>query len=549
MHTIDQIPATEITWNISDYLRLNAERSPHKPALLYPEKITYKEMEEVVNKYSYGLEDAGIKAGTKTIIMVPAGDEFFYLTFALLRIGAIPVMIDPGMGIKAMARALKDLNAEAFIGIPKARILRVLSPEIFRSVNKTIIINCKRHHDKKKSGHFQNGPTGIYPSYPVGKDNIAAIFFTSGSTGPAKGVIYTAGMLKSQIRVTRSHFNISSDDIDLCTFPLLGLFAICYGNSSVMADMDMMHPARLNPAKIIKNIRDHGCTRMFGSPMVINRLSQYGSAAGNKLPSLRIIITAGAPVHRHIMASFSKMLSGEAIIHTPYGATEALPVTDITGSELLRFDHDETGNESDICIGYPVEGIDVIIIEITDNPIGSWDQARQLNADEIGEIVVKAPWVTSEYFNNSDANLYSKIPGLRNNEIWHRMGDLGKIDRNGRLWFHGRKSQRVVTCGGTLYTIPVEAVFNRHPHVARSALVGIPVNDPGEKRPVICIQLKPGFSPSKLLIGELHESANEGRSTKGISDFLFVRKFPVDPRHNAKIFREKLAKWAAKKIK
>ncbi len=166
----------------------------------------------------------------------------------------------------------------------------------------------------------------------------------------------------SQIQVTKSHFNIGSEEIDLCTFPLLGLFAICHGNSSVIADMDMVHPVKLNPAKVIKNINDFRCTQMFGSPMILNKLSQYGSENKVRLPSLRMIISAGAPVHRNILESFSKLIENEAIIHTPYGATEALPVTDINSSELLGLACGE--NENGICIGYCVNGLEIKIIEI-----------------------------------------------------------------------------------------------------------------------------------------------------------------------------------------
>jgi len=129
------------------------------------------------------------------------------------------------------------------------------------------------------------------------------------------------------------------------------------------------------------------------------------------------------------------------------------------------------------------------------------------------------------------------------------MGDLGKIDADGLLWFYGRKTQRVITSGRTLFTIPCEAVFNRHPQVKRSALVGVEIKSSGVKRAVICIQLKSGFYPGQKLLHELHELGCSNHITRGISDILFKKKFPVDPRHNAKIFREKLALWASKRIR
>jgi len=535
--------------NISEYLKLHAYLSPDRPALLYPERITYRDLEEKVNKYSFGLDHNGIRAGTRTLVMVPAGTDFFVLTFALLRIGAVPVMIDPGMGIKAMSSVLADLEPEAFIGIPKAHLLRLVYPRVFKTVIIKFSTGSVSFFGAKRLENLVKDNPGQYPSHSDDPDDMAAIFFTSGSTGPAKGVIYTSGMLKSQIEITKSQFNIGSNEIDLCTFPLLGLFAICHGNSSVLADMDMIHPAKLDPDKIVKNIQDFQCTQMFGSPMVLNKLAEFCLPRKIMLPSLRNIISAGAPVHRHVMESFSELVSENAEIHTPFGATEALPVTDITASELTFIYSDEPENETPVCIGYPVEPLDVKILEITDRQIISWDKAILMPVSEVGEIVVKGPWVSTGYFKRNDADNLSKIPDFVTNEIWHRMGDLGKIDTHGRLWFYGRKSQRVVTSGATLFTIPCEAVFNRHPDVARSALVGIPLNISGFKKPVICIQLKPGYFPTRKLIKELLELGSSVQITKGISDILFKKNFPVDPRHNAKIFREKLAAWAAKRIK
>jgi acyl-CoA synthetase (AMP-forming)/AMP-acid ligase II len=535
--------------NITDYLKLNAECFPDKPALLYPEKITYSDLEKKVNKYSFGFDHAGIKRGTRTLILVPAGTDFFVLTFALLRIGAVPVMIDPGMGIKAMAAVLSDLDPETFIGTPKAHLLRLFFPSFFKKVKIKITTGTICIGKSKRLKDLINNDPGQYPQHLNDRDDIAAIFFTSGSTGPAKGVIYTSGMLKNQIEITKSQFNIGSDETDLCTFPLLGLFAICHGNSSVIADMDMLHPAKLDPVKIIRNILDFRCTQMFGSPMILNKLAEYGLKRRIKLPSLRKIISAGAPVHRNILESFGQMVSDNAEIHTPYGATEALPVTDITASELLRIYSDGSENENGICIGYPVEPLNVKILEITDLPIVSWENAKLMPVNEVGEIIVKGPWVSPGYFKINDADRLSKIRDVTTRETWHRMGDLGKIDNHGRLWFYGRKSHRVTTPDSTLFTIPCESVFNRHPQVVRSALVGVEFNGSGIKRPVICIQLKSGFNPTKKLIQELNEMGSFSLITAGISDILFKKDFPVDPRHNAKIFREKLALWAAKRIK
>jgi acyl-CoA synthetase (AMP-forming)/AMP-acid ligase II len=283
--------------------------------------------------------------------------------------------------------------------------------------------------------------------------------------------------------------------------------------------------------------------------MVLNKLSEYGSRNKIKLHTLKCIISAGAPVHRNVLESFSQLISEDARIHIPYGATEALPVTEVNVSGHLLPGSPDNENETGISIGYPVTGLDVKIIEISDRPILSWKEVIQMAVNEVGEIVVKGPWVTTKYFNNPDATRLAKICDPADNRIWHRMGDLGRIDEDGKVWFYGRKSQRVITPGGTMFTIPCEAVFNRHPSVVRSALVGIPDRGTGHCNPVICIQPEKGVHATGKLVRELLELGDNSKLTKGIQDILFFDNFPVDPRHNAKIFREKLAKWAITRIR
>jgi acyl-coenzyme A synthetase/AMP-(fatty) acid ligase len=549
MHQSDEKIIDVDLGNISDYLKRNDEHFPDKLAILYPRQITYRELEMKVNQYSFGLDHAGIKTGTKVLLLVPAGLDFIIMTFALLRIGAIPVLIDPGMGIRAMLKAIAGTEPEAFVGSSKANLLPIAFPRAFKKIRIRITTGPFSFSRVRRLRNIAGEDYAQYPSYFNYPDDMVAIFFTSGSTGPAKGVIYTSGMLRNQIEITKSLFKIGSEEVDLCTFPLLGLFAICHGNSSVFADMDMLHPAKLNPRKIIKNIVDFGCTQMFGSPVVLNKLAESGSINRIILPSLRNIISAGAPVQPNILESFRSLIPSDAKIHTPYGATEVLPVTDITDSELLQIYSENPENEYGICIGTPVEQLNVKVLEISDNPVESWEKAKLMSANEVGEIVVKGPWVSTGYFENKEADRLSKIVDITTNNIWHRTGDLGKIDLHGRLWFYGRKSHRVITCEGTLFTIPCEAVFNRHPYVARSALVGVRTNMPGIKKPVICIRLKSGFHPTEKLTDELLELGSSYQGTSGILNILFKRKFPVDPRHNAKIVREKLALWAEKRIK
>ncbi|MDO9565759.1 MAG: fatty acid CoA ligase family protein [Candidatus Desulfaltia sp.] len=544
--------------NISSYLKSMAHVQPYKRAVVYPVvrdeykrvaycHLTFQQLDRESDCLAHGLEKAGITRGTRTILMVKPGPEFFSLTFAIFKVGAIPVVVDPGMGIGRMLLCLKESKPDAFIGIPVAHALRVLFPKYFRTVKTSITIGRRWFWGGLTLRHIRQIPWQSYAAAETAHDETAAILFTTGSTGPAKGVVYTHGMFDAQIRHIKSHFNITEDEIDLPTFPLFALFDPALGMTAVIPDMDPTKPALVNPEKIIEAIINQGVTNMFASPALLNRVGRYGKSKGIKLLSLKRVVSAGAPVSPSNIKRFSTMLRDDAEIHTPYGATEAVPIVSIASNEIFS----ETGKLSEqgfgMCVGRVLDGIDVRIIEISDEPIEKWSDSLMVSDNDIGEIAVSGDLVTRQYFNNTRADALSKIKD--NGRIWHRMGDLGWMDKKGRIWFCGRKNHRVITEKGTLFTIPCEAIFNNHPGVFRSALVGI--GSPPKQRPVICIELESDDSGSdkKRLMAELFALAKKSPLTKDIDTILFKKAFPVDIRHNSKIFREKLALWAGKKLK
>jgi len=310
--------------------------------------------------------------------------------------------------------------------------------------------------------------------------------------------------------------------------------------------MDFTRPGSVDPQKIISAITSHKVTTMFGSPALINRVGRSGAEQGIKLPTLQRVISAGAPVPAVVMERFSQMLAEGVEIFTPYGATESLPVCSIGSREILGETRVITENGGGVCIGRPVDSIRVELIRISDEPITVWDDDLRVAPGQVGEIVVQGPQVTRGYFQRPEADLLSKISDPQGG-FFHRMGDLGRQDETGRLWFCGRKTHRVESVHGPLFTIPVEAVFNTHPLVYRSALVGI--GPKGSQQPVICIELEQGITTNQeQLRSELLNIAASHPHTREISTILFHPAFPVDIRHNAKIFREKLAVWAAEEL-
>jgi acyl-CoA synthetase (AMP-forming)/AMP-acid ligase II len=518
--------------------------------------LTFLELDRETDRYAHGLERTGIVRGTRAIVMVRPGLEFLALAFALLKVGAVPVLIDPGMGKSRMVDCLRAVEAEAFIGIPLAHVLRVLHPGAFRSVRVCITVGRRWFWGGLRLQGIRTDPWRPYEMAPTREDDPAAIIFTTGSTGPPKGVLYLHGTFDAQVRMLRDHFGVVPGEIDLATFPLFALFDPALGMTAVIPDMDPTRPALVDPVKIIEAIRDQGVTHMFGSPALLNRVGRYGAAQGVTLPSLKRVISAGAPVPPATLERFGRMLEGDAEIHTPYGATEALPVASIGSREILAETREETARGGGTCVGRPMPGMTVRIIRITDGPIEAWSDDFVLPAGEIGEIAVKGPVVTREYCTDAAATRLAKIRDCsvrcadqKDAEIWHRMGDVGRFDERGRLWFCGRKAHRVITENGTLFTVPCEAVFNGHPRVFRSALVG--VGEAPRQTPVMCIELEADDKGANMgrLTRELLDLGRQHKLTRSIEAILYHPAFPVDIRHNAKISREKLAAWAEEELR
>ncbi|MBU0617257.1 MAG: AMP-binding protein [Planctomycetes bacterium] len=553
MKNVAETPPRPQIVNIAEHLSRMAERYPDKRAVVHavgrrPHKhLTFRELARQSDSYAHGLERIGIRRGTRTILMVRPSLELFALTFALFKVGAVPVLIDPGMGRQNLVDCLATVEAEAFIGIPLAHALRTLHRRAFESVKTCVTVGPHLWWGGHRLGDIASDSSEPYATASTGADETAAILFTSGSTGPAKGVVYTHGIFDAQVRYLHSHFGYGPDEVDLASFPLFALFDTALGMTAVIPDMDASRPGSADPRKIIETIRNCECTHMFGSPALLDRVSRYGEAHRVKLPTLRRVITAGAPVQPALLERMHKLLPDEAEVHTPYGATESLPVASIGSREILGETRELTARGGGTCVGRPMRGIDVRIIAITDEPVADWKNARELPTGEIGEITVKGPVVTREYFRRPEVTALAKIRD--GDAIVHRMGDVGYLDERGRLWFCGRKAHRVITEQGALFTVPCEAIFNQHPRVRRSALVG--VGKPEQQRPVICVELEPDDRGDRKdeLTNELRKLAADNELTREIKTVLYHRSFPVDVRHNAKIFREKLAVWAMERLR
>jgi len=544
--------------NVASLLRVMARKQPYTRAVVCSLRqnrdrgiayahLTFRQLDRESDCLAYGLLRHGIKRGTRTILMVKPSLEFFALTFALFKVGAVPVVVDPGMGMKRMLNCLSESKASAFIGISLAQAIRICAPNYFNSINISITVGKRWFWGGPRLTDIRRTPWKPFPMAKTQKDETAAILFTTGSTGPAKGVVYTHGIFDAQVKHIKNRFDITPGEIDLPTFPLFALFDPALGMTAVIPDMDPTKPARVNPERIIEPILNHGVTNMFASPALLNRVGRYGEAHNIRLPSLKRVISAGAPALPDNLERFSRMLEEETEIFPGYGATEAMPVSVMGSHEILQKTRQLSEQGYGICVGRVLPNLKARIIHISDEPIPQWSDDLVVPHGEIGEITVRGNLVTHRYFERKRDDLLSKIE--ESTSVWHRMGDLGWIDTENRLWFCGRKSHRVVTPDQILFTIPCEAIFNCHPNVFRSALVG--VGPRPKQKPVICIELEKRRrkKTKQKLTEELLELGQESVLTQGIDTVLFHKAFPVDIRHNSKIFREKLAVWAEARVR
>ncbi|MEI6207622.1 MAG: fatty acid CoA ligase family protein [Desulfuromonadales bacterium] len=539
--------------NISRPLTEMARLQPDTPAIIFPQEqrsLTFRELDQESDRVARGLERIGISRSMRVALLVPPSPELFAVTFALFKAGAVPVFIDPGIGARNMKGCLAEAEPEAFIGIPKAHVARRLLGWGRKTMHILVTVGGGRIWGGIPLAELRRSRIGELPFTPADtlRDDTAAILFTSGSTGPPKGAIYTHGIFAAQVETLREMYDIRPGEIDLPTFPLFALFAPALGMTALIPRMDFTRPGSVDPGCILGPAAEFSATTMFGSPALLNRVGRYGATKGIRLPHLKRIISAGAPVPAPVLERFTALLSSDAEIFTPYGATEALPVCSIGSNEILS----ETGAMTDdghgICIGRPVNNISLAIITISDEPIDVWQNELELPIWEVGEIVVAGPQVSHAYLNRPEANRLAKIADP-DGGVWHRMGDVGYRDNKGRVWFCGRKSHRVVTAKEVLYTITVEGVFNIHPEVLRTALVG--VGRKGVQTPVLCVELEAGKGKAEheRIRQQLLELGSGYPHTKGIRQILFRSAFPVDIRHNAKIFREKLAVWAERRMR
>ncbi|MFF3460695.1 fatty acid CoA ligase family protein [Streptomyces sp. NPDC002730] len=546
---------------LADYLECNARALPGKIAIVYPDgrewdgsvrygELSYGQLQSQVEQLGAGFARIGITKGMKTVLMMAPGPDLFAVVFALFRIGAVPVVVDPGMGVKRMLHCYRAVGAEAFIGPPVAHAVRMFSYRSFAGVRIHVTVGRRWFWGGEPLDRLRCGAVAGGSDLPGG-DDLLMIGFTTGSTGPAKGVEYTHRMAAAMARQINAVHGRGPDEVSLVTMPLYGIFDLLFGSTLVLAPLAPAKVAGARPDLVAAALARFEVTSMAASPALLRVVGEYLARHATRLPALRCVVAGGAPVPPDVVAVLRAALDEHAEIHITYGASEVLPISSIEAGEVLGETAALSALGAGTCVGRPTVDAEVRIVRVTDEPLPLWDHGLAVAAGEVGEIAVAGPAVSPRYHAAPAADAQHKIREESEGgppRLWHRTGDLGYLDHTGRLWFCGRRTQRVRTAEGELHTVRCEGVFHAHPLVRRTALVG--VGAPGAQRPVVCVETEPGVSDEQWqdMLPELRQLAAGQRVSKGLTEFLRHPAFPVDVRHNAKIGREQLARWASRKL-
>jgi acyl-CoA synthetase (AMP-forming)/AMP-acid ligase II len=544
------------THNVASALRRHATERPDVAAIEFPSsayrtdapswnRYTFAELDRESDAYARGFVSIGVKPGDRTLMLVKPSLDFYAVLFGLFKCGAVPVLLDPGMGIPKLLECIERNQPRVVVAMSLVHAVRTFVRKPFAAAEILVTAGSRWFWGGTTLSAIHTPSDEPFELVMREASDDAAILFTSGSTGTAKGVASKQAMFAAQVEALRGMFDFEPGQRDMQAFAAFAIFDVCLGMTSVIPKMNLSKPATAQPADIVAAIEHGRCDVAFGSPIVWLNASRYCLEHGVRLDGLRTLLTVGAPIPAYLHRRFRGILPEGAQIFTPYGATEAMPISWIGTDAILGDDRqagtwDRTAAGHGTCVGRIVPGAEVAIIEVHDEAVERWSDDLALPADTVGEVVVKGDMVSPEYKNAEQANALSKIAD--GDGVRHRMGDLGYLDGDGRLWFCGRKSHRLQTAAGMVPAVPVEGVFNEHADVFRTALVG--VGPRGAEVPVLCVELEPGKRWSRALEGEILALA-EGTPHAGlVKRVLHHPGFPTDARHNSKIRRGDLTAWA-----
>ena len=524
---------------------------------------TYAELSADAESVAVGLREMGIAELTRIVFMSPPSYETAVIGAALTRVGAFSIWIDPSVGYRNIAERLSRVHPEAFVGNALAHLGRITFGWGPRDLRKLVLTESPLLPGGRIITGFppfpgarsirslrRQAPAEPEPPH-VGPDDPCAVLYTTGSTGPAKPSLYLHRNFCQVFRNAHHSWRWDPDNevpVDMAVFPAFLFIPISAGGTMVVPPIDFawQGPAQVDSAALIQVINDCKVGSFFAAPVLIENLAREALARNLTMPSLNRVIGAGAPIAGPVERMMSAVMASDGEVAANYGATEAMPSTELGSREHLGGLWNLTEQGAGVCVGYALPGVELKIVDIVDGPIESIEETSQLPTGQVGEILVRGKHVSPEYYLDPESTRKNKVPDPQGD--WHRFGDVGYLDAQDRLWVCGRVSQRVRAQGGNVFPLQVEPLFDAHPKVRRSGLVGVP--GPAGEQPVLCVEVEPDVDNDDLpgLRQELLTLAADSYMANNIRAILFKRRLPVDPRHNSKIERPQLAKWAARQL-
>ncbi|MGM7667489.1 alpha/beta fold hydrolase [Microbacterium sp. A93] len=534
---------------------LDTWRDSPEPALVDmagPDRapLGWNRLAAVVDAIATGLVDRGVRPGDRISMMVTPGRDLTAALYAALKIGAVVVVADAGLGVAGMTRAVRAARPDWVIGkVPGLTVARTQGWPGRRLSVETLPAPLARALGVQDSLYrmaltFDGEAFTAVP----GPSDPAAILYTSGSTGPAKGVLYTHGRLAALAGLLQEVFEVRPGSSLLAGFAPFALLGPAIGATSITPDMSVTRPATLTATAVADAARTGRATILFASPAalrnVVETAADLGAEDHTVLAGIELVLSAGAPVHPQLMREVSAIFPA-ARFHSPYGMTEALLLADIDGQTVLDLDERDAA-EDGVCVGRPVGPVRLAIAPLGTDGTAS---ATLLEGPEasgvLGEVVVSAPHQKAGYDRLWLTDVHSKRDTLHGRQ-WHRTQDVGHLDADGRLWIEGRLQHVATTPDGPVAPGGPEARIDAMQSVSRSAVVG--VGPRGTQAVVAVVEAAPqpgtrtpraGLAPT-----ELTAQVRRAAAPVPVAAVLVTDRVPVDIRHNSKIDRTRLARWA-----
>jgi olefin beta-lactone synthetase len=521
--------------------------------------VSWSRLAGVVDAMAVGLVRLGVKPGDRISMMVTPGIDLTAALYASLRIGAVVVVADAGLGIAGMTRAVRAARPDWVIGmVPGLTVARAQGWPGRRVSVSTLpaplatALGVEDSLYRMAADHagqrYADGAGGRVLE-PAAQDP-AAILYTSGSTGPAKGVMYTHGRLAALTTLLRDVFDVRPGSGLLAGFAPFALLGPAIGATSITPDMAVTRPATLTATAVAEAAAAGQATILFASPAALRNVvataDRLSAAQRSVLGRIDLVLSAGAPVHPQLMAQVARIFPA-AQIHSPYGMTEALLLADIDRPAIEALAAPSGGSTDDgVCVGRPVGPVRIAIAPLLADGSAAEEllEGRQA-AGVLGEVVVSAPHQKAGYDRLWLTDALSRRD-TRDGLQWHRTQDIGHLDGEGRLWIEGRLQHVVTTPAGPVAPGGPEARIDALDAVLRSAVVG--VGPQGTQAVVAVVEVTGGPGTDGVRRGlaptDLAAAVRGAAAPVPLAAVLVTDRVPVDIRHNSKIDRTRLAHWA-----